>query len=155
MHQLPVDTLIDRKGALPGGNETILVIDDDPLVALLVSRVLEDLGYEVLRAGSGEEALKQAERHTGELHAIFTDVVMPCMTGPEVVGRIRASRPDVKVLYTSGYVLDGAEAVENGSAFVQKPFKISELAHTVRRVLDSGPVPGPWEDLGGVAVAAG
>jgi CheY-like chemotaxis protein len=121
------------------GSETILVVEDEPVVRRLTVRALTERGYQVLEAEDGDSALEAARAHQGELHLLVTDVVMPGMNGKELADRITADRPDLRVLYISGYaehaVVRQGVLVE-GIAFLSKPFDLSELARTVRDVLD-------------------
>ena len=125
------------------GTETILVVEDEPVVRRLTVRALAERGYNVLEAEDGESALEVAREHTGDLQLLVTDVVMPGMNGKELADRLTAERPDLRVLYISGYaehaVVRQGVLVE-GIAFLSKPFDLSELARTVREVLDKAPV---------------
>ena len=123
---------------MPSGTETILLVDDDPLVTLVAARALRDLGYEVIYAGNGEDALTLANAHPHAIHLLLADVVMPRMTGPEAASRLRLTQPDIRVIYTSGYSFEADEL--GGGGFIHKPFTISELAGAVREVLDDGQV---------------
>jgi two-component system cell cycle sensor histidine kinase/response regulator CckA len=126
-----------------GGQETVLVVEDEALVRSLAVRALREKGYRVLEAGDGAGALTAAQAHKGELHLLVTDVVMPGMNGKELADRLSAVRPELRVLYVSGYT-DHAVVrhgvLEDGIAFLSKPFDLRELARTVREVLDSGRV---------------
>jgi signal transduction histidine kinase/ActR/RegA family two-component response regulator len=126
-----------------GGSETVLVVEDEPLVRSLAVRALRDQGYRVLQAEDGQAALEAARSHDGEIHLLVTDVVMPGMNGKELADRLSAERPGLRVLYVSGYT-DHAVVrhgvLEEGIAFLSKPFDMSNLARTVREVLDSGRV---------------
>jgi PAS domain S-box-containing protein len=121
------------------GTETVLLAEDDPGVRRLAERALKTNGYNVLSAGSGREALQVATTFKERIHAIVTDVVMPGMSGPTLVARIEVSRPDIRVLYISGYADDTMAqhgVFEDGMRFLRKPFTPDELARTVRQVLD-------------------
>ncbi len=125
----------------PEGNETVLVVEDEPIVRRLTARVLRDSGYTVLVANDGEEGLRASEKEDGTIHLLLTDVIMPRMGGRELARRILETRPDIKILYVSGYT-DGAIAsqgvLEPGINFLQKPFGPAALVKMVRRVLDGG-----------------
>jgi CheY-like chemotaxis protein len=125
------------------GSETIMVVEDEPVVRRLTVRALAERGYHLLEAEDGESALAVAREHKGELQLLITDVVMPGMNGKELADRLTAERPDLRVLYISGYaehaVVRQGVLVE-GIAFLSKPFDLSELARTVREVLDKAPV---------------
>jgi len=126
---------------LVGGTETVLLAEDEHLVRLLARKVLEQAGYKVLVAAGGAEALQIAELYDGPIHLLVTDVVMPEMSGRELMHRLTLARPGVPVLYLSGYS-DEAVArrgvLDPGTAFMQKPFTPQGLAHKVRDVLDLG-----------------
>ncbi|HXE57775.1 MAG TPA: PAS domain S-box protein [Gemmatimonadales bacterium] len=129
------------------GSETVLVVEDDPAVRLLTTRTLRDLGYRVLTAVDGEEALQVAASHPGPLEALVTDVVMPRLGGKELAERLRRERPELPVLYTSGYaesMVAQRGGLEPGTDFLQKPFLPDELARRLRRLLDRT---GPGGDL--------
>ncbi len=120
------------------GNETVLVVEDQQDVLRLVVSVLEGYGFKVLHASVGDEALAIAERHTGTIHLLLTDVVMPRMTGKELAGRVTALRPDIRVLFMSGYtdeVLARQDLLNAGAGYIQKPFSPEALALKVRNVL--------------------
>lgn len=119
--------------------ETILVVDDEESIRNLVARVLVRQGYEVLVAESGEEGLRLAETYEGAIALVVTDVMLPGMRGPEMASRVRRLRPEIRVLYISGYMDDpdlAAGILTPGEGFLQKPFTLTALAQTVRTVLD-------------------
>jgi two-component system, cell cycle sensor histidine kinase and response regulator CckA len=121
------------------GDETILVAEDDENVRALAQRLLQSLGYHVLSASSGEEACQISERHSGPIHLLLADVVMPRLNGPDLGVLLRARRPELKLLLMSGYRRDAiARHGGNGReiAFVQKPFTPEALAAAIRLVLD-------------------
>jgi signal transduction histidine kinase/CheY-like chemotaxis protein len=122
------------------GTETILVLEDEPAVRKLVQALLGQQGYTILEAGSPEEALRQFKEHTGTIHLLVTDVVMPGMSGREVAEQVVQYRPTLKVLYISGYSGDAIAhhgALDSGVAFLQKPFSSESLLQKVREVLNS------------------
>jgi PAS domain S-box-containing protein len=122
----------------PGGTETILVVEDDARVRRVAVSRLTSFGYAVIEAENGTQALAQLERH-GDIALLFTDVVMPGgMTGDELANRVRAERPHIKVLFTSGYAepaIAGRELALSGS-WLQKPYTARELAVRLRELLD-------------------
>jgi CheY-like chemotaxis protein len=122
---------------MPGGTESILVLEDDELVRDVVERTLRRLGYAVTLAQAPEAALELAT--SGRFDALVTDVVMPGMTGDEVARRIRADRPDLPVVFMSGYTASVLD-LELGrlDAFAPKPLSASRLARALRDVLDRG-----------------
>ena len=125
-----------------GGKETILVVEDEPVLRELVSDILSHYQYRVLEAGSGVEALKVWDEHDGQVDLLLTDMVMPeGMTGGEVAAQLRKRKPELKVVLTSGY---GAEAVGkdlswSNMTFLAKPYLPSQLAQMVRQCLDGVP----------------
>lgn len=124
---------------LLGGSETVLVVDDEEALRLLVGQVLERSGYRVLAAGEGAAALNRAGEHDGPIHLLVTDLILPGLTGLDLAERLAISRPDMKVLYISGHSDLGVVrpgAIEPGLAFLQKPFTPSALLGKVRHVLD-------------------
>ena len=121
------------------GHETILLVEDEPTVLGVGTRILEGAGYTVLAAGSPGEALRLAGEHNGEIHLLITDVVMPEMSGKELAERLSAGRPAIKCLFMSGYtanVIAHQGVLDEGVEFVQKPFTNDQLAAKVRQVLD-------------------
>jgi CheY-like chemotaxis protein len=123
------------------GTETILVVEDEEAVRRLVSAVLESSGYKLLIARQGDEAFSLADGHKGPIKLLLTDMVMPGISGPELAGRLTAGRPEMKVLYMSGYTDDTVvrhHLLDPDTPFLQKPFKTESLARKVREVLDVG-----------------
>ena len=125
------------------GSETVLVVEDEPVVRSLAVRALVDQGYRVLQAADGPSALATSRAYEAEVHLLVTDVVMPGMNGKELADRLAVERPGLRVLYVSGYT-DHAVVrhgvLEEGIAFLSKPFDLRDLVRTVREVLDSGRV---------------
>jgi CheY-like chemotaxis protein len=122
-----------------GGPETILVVEDEPLILRVAERVLAGLGYEVLTARDGIEALVLATGTPGKIDLLFTDVIMPKMGGRELAARLTAERPALRVLYSSGYPSDavGEDGIlAEGIEFLQKPYQPIVLAERVREILD-------------------
>ncbi|MFB3915668.1 MAG: PAS domain S-box protein [Terriglobales bacterium] len=121
------------------GTETILLLEDEDGVRALVRQMLQQHGYKVLEASNAGEALILCERHRGPLHLLVTDVVLTQISGPEIAKRLLALRPDMRVLYMSGYTEDAIVqhgVLRPGIEFVQKPFTAQLLASKVRAVLD-------------------
>jgi CheY-like chemotaxis protein len=128
-----------RAEALTGA-ETILLVEDEARVRKLIVDVLSARGYTVLEATRGEEAIRLVNAHNGSIDLAVVDVVMPEMSGPDLIKQIEPIRPDLRVLYISGYT---DEAIvhhgipDSGAAFLQKPFLPDDLAVKVREVLDA------------------
>ena len=125
--------------------ETILVVDDEPDVCELARDCLVPAGYKVLQAGNGEEALRVAEAYTEPIHLLLTDVVMPGLSGHRLAAELRRQRPDVSVLFMSGFALTRAQhetlgmdtELEPGSPILPKPFSAEGLTRKVGEVLAS------------------
>lgn len=121
------------------GSETVLLVEDDHSVRNLLATALEHQGYRVLTATHGGEALALAAAFPTTIHLLITDVVMPEMSGPDLATRLRAVRPEVRVVFISGYTDDALSThniAELGDSFLQKPFLPYELARKARAVLD-------------------
>jgi len=127
--------------AVRGGNELILVVEDEPALRELVTKVLRTYGYQVLEATHGKDALRVWESTEVKPSLLLTDMMMPeGMTGWDLACHIRAESPDMKVVYTSGYspeIFDGEVKMDSNANFLPKPFHPRILAKTVRQCLDS------------------
>jgi CheY-like chemotaxis protein len=126
--------------AAPRGTETVMLVEDEPEVRRIARQALERHGYTVLEAGNPVEALRLAGAAAASIDLLVTDVVMPGIDGRQVVDALRQRRPDLRVLYVSGYTDDamvrrGVDAA--AVAFLQKPFAPLELIRKVRAVLDT------------------
>jgi PAS domain S-box-containing protein len=120
------------------GHETILLVEDQPMVRLVTTKILSRLGYKVLEAEGIEAALRIVSDQHERIDLLITDVVMPRMRGPELAARLRLARPELRVVYISGYSEEGIMglgALDSGTRFLQKPFKAEVLARAVREVL--------------------
>jgi len=130
----------DRLGYLPRGTETVLLVEDESSVRSMAVRILREQGHRVLEACTGEEALRLVrEMKNEEISLLLTDLVMPHMGGQELARRVRAERPDIKVLFFSGYTDEAAVrhgVLDPGSAFLQKPFSPAALVRKIRKLLD-------------------
>jgi len=122
------------------GTETILVAEDQRGIRAVVRAALSRYGYTVLLASDGQEALRIVADHAGPIHLLLTDVVMPLMSGRELVQRLCGTHPHLKVLYTSGYTDDAIVrhgVLEPDAAFLEKPFTPQTLVQKIREVLDT------------------
>ncbi len=143
-----VDELADEMGAVAPasqtrtGHETILLIEDEEgLREVLVEQLLEG-GYTVVTGADAEAALEAAAGYDGPIHLVIADVVLPGMSGGAAVKALRAARPEIRVIYMSGYTRSAAAQngpIEGGEAFLQKPFSLDTLLHKVREVIDRPP----------------
>jgi two-component system, cell cycle sensor histidine kinase and response regulator CckA len=130
---------IERPASMPRGHETVLLIEDDAVVRQLTARILRRQGYNVLVATQAKEALELAADHSTHIDLFLSDVVMPGESGPSVIERLSAARPNAKVLFVSGYPGDdiSRRGVDEGSfRFLAKPYSSEQLAQRVRQVLD-------------------
>ena len=127
------------------GHETILLVEDEASLREVVDRMLKAMGYMVLKAASGSEALLICQKFEGEIHLLLTDVVMPQMSGRQLAEQLLGLRPSMQVLFMSGYTDDAIVhhgVLDPGTQFISKPFTTAELARKVRNVLDKDFVPG-------------
>lgn len=121
------------------GTETVLIVDDEGIILDVGKEMLKEMGYKVLSAGGGKEAVKVYGKHKDEIDLVIIDMIMPDMGGNEVFERIKKINPQVKTLLSSGYSMDGeaTEALDQGcNGFIQKPFNISKLSLKIREILD-------------------
>ncbi len=123
---------------LPRGTETILVVEDELPVRELVGDVLRLQGYKVLTAEDGQTALQVADAHAGHIDLVVVDIVIPGMHVKELVDRLTAARPALRILYISGFTGDlVGQQVGVATNFLQKPFTVDGLARKVRDVLSA------------------
>jgi DNA-binding NtrC family response regulator len=124
---------------MPRGSETILLVEDEKGVRELTREYLQMNGYAVIEAENGHTALELAGMHSGQIHLLMTDVVMPGISGRELAERIGRIRPGIKVLYMSGYT-DQAVVhhgiLEDDAILLQKPFTVTTLATKLREILE-------------------
>jgi PAS domain S-box-containing protein len=136
---IPMESI---SGELRGGNETLLIVEDETAVMELGKRILEKLGYTVLTANTPEEAIRLTESYDGEIRLLITDVVMPQMNGRELLEQLIRIRPGLRTLLMSGYTADVIAhhgVLQEDVHFLQKPFSVVQLAEMVRGILDDGP----------------
>lgn len=125
---------------LLGGNETVLLTEDEPSIREFVSDILEEYGYNVITAENGVESLELSKKYNDKIDLLFTDVIMPNMNGQELSEKIKEFHPNIKVLFMSGYTESTAiqkGVLESKSGFLQKPFTANGLIKKVRDILDS------------------
>jgi len=137
------DRAADVKPAAPvwgaRGAETVLVVEDDETVLAVLLDVLELGRFRVISARDGEDGLAAAAREAGKIHLVLTDVIMPRLSGPEMVARLTRARPDARVLFMSGYIGENQahrSLLDSGAPILQKPFMPDDLLRRIREVLD-------------------
>ncbi len=137
-----VEKTVEYKQSVPvRGTETVLVADDEPTIVKLVASTLRPLGYNLLEASSGENAMKTGDVYPGSIDLLLTDVVMPGINGAQLADRLRERRPNIKVIFMSGYTGDALVNRGDGNpdlVLIQKPLMPATLANKVREVLDRG-----------------
>jgi len=141
MHTIAAPALFQK---VEPGTETILLVEDEANLRYLARQYLEKQGYRVIEAADGAVAMQIAVAHEGVIHLLLTDVIMPGMNGRELAQRISEIRPNVKVLYMSGYtenVIGQDGTLDAGVRLLQKPFNLRDLKSKVREVLDATPTP--------------
>ena len=129
--------------AVRGGKETILIVEDEPVLRDMAHVILQDCGYNIVEASSGREALRIWDRYKDEVDLVVTDMVMPeGVSGMELANRLLESKPGLKIIFASGYSMDDLDTgfVREGHAlFLQKPYTHVTLAKAVRQCLDKPP----------------
>lgn len=129
-----------RPEVAQGGTEMILLVDDEEMVADIGKDMLEKLGYTILVAASGAEALKIFNSYRDEIKLVILDMIMPDMSGGETFNRLKAIKPDAKILLSSGYSLNGraSKIMKRGcNGFIQKPFNLKQISRKIRDILDA------------------
>jgi PAS domain S-box-containing protein len=143
--EIPVQVSVPAETvAAEPGTETILLVEDEANLRYLARQFLEKQGYRVIEAADGAVAMQIVVAHEGTIHLLLTDVIMPGMNGRELAQRISEIRPNVKILYMSGYtenVIGRNGTLDAGVRLLQKPFSLHNLKNKVREVLDSTPFP--------------
>ncbi|MBN1547381.1 MAG: response regulator, partial [Syntrophaceae bacterium] len=141
---LPASTKTAQKeenppGSLKKGQEAVLIVDDEKMNIAVTTDMLEALGYRVISATSGQEAIYRYNEMKDEICVVILDMVMPGMGGEETFDTLKEINPDIKVILSSGYSLDGQAKVimsRGCKAFIQKPFSLNNLSQKLRQVLD-------------------
>ncbi len=135
---LNIRSELDGPQAARAGSATVLLVEDHPLVREVVARALKQVGHVVLQAGSGEDALALAGRHTGRIDLLLTDIFLPGMRGYELADRLLASRPTLRVLYVSGSPAENVDGgvLKDGDHYLNKPFLPRVLVQRVREALE-------------------
>ena len=121
------------------GTETVLAVDDDPSMLGILEEVLKPLGYKVLSAASGEEALAMAAKHQEKIDLLLTDVMLPGIKGQELAKQLLHRCPGVNILFMSGYLCPSmahSDSDQRFEAFIQKPFSPNALLRKIRKLLD-------------------
>jgi CheY-like chemotaxis protein len=121
------------------GNETILLVDDEDIIIDVGRSILEALGYNVLLAKGGNEALEVYKQNPDNIALVILDLIMPDMNGGEVFDRLKAINPEIRVLLSSGYSIDGhaSSIIDRGcDGFIQKPFNLNQLSLKLREIID-------------------
>ena len=135
------EEILPEKSALTG-NETILLVEDEPAILKMTKMMLERKGYLVLSAATPADAIHIADAYVGKIHLLITDVVMPGMNGRDLAKKITAIFPEIKLLFMSGYAANAIShqgVLDDKIAFMQKPFSMNKLAEKIRRVIDEPP----------------
>jgi len=122
------------------GQETILIVEDDENIRSFISTALESLGYQVITAINGHDALDKLDQAEQKIDLAITDVIMPAMGGKELADQLNIVAPDLKLLFTSGYTgnhIVHSGVLEEGVNFIQKPYSIKDFAKKIRQILDN------------------
>ncbi len=134
-------TKTDEEESISRGHETILLVEDEPMILEMTVAMLERLGYTVLPAGTPDEAIRLAQEHASEIHLLLTDVVMPDMNGRDLAKNLLILYPNLRRLFMSGYtanIIAHHGVLDEGVHFIQKPFSMKKLAAKVREALGTG-----------------
>ena len=128
----------EQAEAIPAGKETVLLAEDDATIRRMIQLTMESEGYTILAATDGQEAIEISSSYEGDIHLLLTDVIMPKMNGQELANTMLQSRPEMEVIFMSGYTDDAIShhgVLEPGVHFIQKPITPSILAKKLREVL--------------------
>jgi len=137
-----VETRIIAAPEILKGRETILIVDDEPMISEVTKELLEQLGYRAIVAGSGQEAIDIFSKDWDRIDLVIMDMIMPGLSGGETFDLMKAIKPDVKVILSSGYSVNGmaVEIMNRGiKAFIQKPFRLEDISRRIREVFDGAP----------------
>ncbi len=132
--------MADKKKKLPGGTETIMLVDDQETIWDFLIEALQELGYSVILAENGEDAVEIFRNNPGQVDLVILDMIMPKMGGHSTFFQLKGMDPDVKVLLSSGYVSEEEvdDILKKGAAgFLPKPHRIPTMAKEIRRILDN------------------
>jgi two-component system, cell cycle sensor histidine kinase and response regulator CckA len=144
---LPLSVIVGTEGGevgamesiLPGTAETVLIVEDEDILRNLLVRILESIGYKVLQAPNGIEAIAVAQGYADRIDLLLTDVEMPGMNGSELAKQLELHKPEMKVLLMSGYTENWVShhgVIPGGASFIGKPFTPLSLARKIREILD-------------------
>jgi CheY-like chemotaxis protein len=139
---LPVQEKIEKLETVDlssGGTKTILVVEDEKSILTLIKKVLEKASYIVFTASSGNDAISEVEKYSGEIDLLLTDVVLPGMNGQQIDKKIREIIPEIQTIYMSGYtanIIENGGIIDEGVNFLQKPFSVADLLKKVRDLLE-------------------
>ena len=121
------------------GTETVLLVDDEDMIIDACEQLLEEMGYKVLIAKGGKDAIEVYKKNKDEIDMVILDMIMPDMGGGETYDKLKEINPKIKVLLASGYSIDGqaSEILDRGcNGFIQKPFQMENLSHKIKEVLE-------------------
>ena len=121
------------------GTGTVLLVDDEEVIREVCKELLENIGYRVFSARDGKEALKLYRKNRDKIDLVLLDITMPNMSGSEVYDRMKEMNPDIKVLLSSGYSIDGevTDILKRGcNGFIHKPFNLNALSQKIRKILE-------------------
>ncbi len=135
-----IEESLHLPGHIPKGCETVLVVEDDDMVRSLACDMLIVLGYKVLAAEDPECCLDLVHKHSGDIHLLLADIIMPKMNGKELYARLNRLHPDLKVIFMTGYasnIIGNENIIHHDTNFIKKPFSLHELSEVIRQTLDS------------------
>lgn len=130
----------EHKEDVPGGSETILIVEDEQFLLAMLQSILEDKGYRVITAMDGKEALERYRRNRGRIDLVFTDLGLPKMSGDKLLRALKKRKPGIKVIISSGYINPAlkSEILKAGALdVIGKPYHYEEVLKKIRAILDS------------------